>query len=124
MVKLIDDTLSSGHFEKLDDLYVKIVNATCRHLCHSGPNGKPSKKDRCATVKKIIDKDAMKKSGTTKVIKKRLYSANAASLKKQELKQIFSKIFTTTKSLSLVLTAMIHGLMEVIISLFFTTCIT
>ena len=42
--KDIDESLCSGKFDVLDDLYIKIINGTCRHLGHSGPNGYPSKK--------------------------------------------------------------------------------
>ena len=56
--KMIDDALSSGRFNEIDELYVKIINGTCRHVGHSGPKGFPSKKDRCAVKKTIIDEVA------------------------------------------------------------------
>ena len=56
--KMIDDALSRGQFTEVDELYVKIINGTCRHVGHSGPNGFPSKKDRCAVKKTIIDEVA------------------------------------------------------------------
>ena len=39
--RMIDDSLRKGSFEEIDDLYVKILNGTCRHVGHSGPNGYP-----------------------------------------------------------------------------------
>ena len=58
--KMIDDALSSGRFNEIDELYVKIINGTCRHVGHSGPNGYPSKKDRCAVSKRVVDKKKTK----------------------------------------------------------------
>ena len=46
--KMIDDALQTGDFDQLDELYVGITMATCRHVGHSGPNRFPSKTDRCA----------------------------------------------------------------------------
>ena len=57
---VIDRCLSNGSFTDLNDLYVKIINMTCRHTNHSGPNGHPSKKDRCAVAEKVLDKKKMK----------------------------------------------------------------
>ena len=56
--KMIDDALSSGRFNEIDELYVKIINGTYRHVGHSGPNGFPSNKDRCAVKKTIVDEVA------------------------------------------------------------------
>ena len=53
--KMIGDALSTGCFEEIDNLYVGIINATCRHVGHSGPNGFPSKKDKCAVNKLVVD---------------------------------------------------------------------
>ena len=58
--RMIDDSLRTGKFEEIDDLYVKILNGTCRHVGHSGPNGYPSKKDRCAVSKRVVDKKKTK----------------------------------------------------------------
>ena len=58
--KVIDGNLCKGSFNETDDLYVKIINGTMRHVGHSGPNGHPSKKDRCAVPKKVIDKKKTK----------------------------------------------------------------
>ena len=55
---MIDDALSSGNFQELDELYVNIINGTCRHVGHSGPNGFPSKKDKCAIKKLVVDPKA------------------------------------------------------------------
>ena len=52
---MMDDALSTGDFWEMDVLYVKIINATCRHINHSGKDGFPSKKDKCANVKTIVD---------------------------------------------------------------------
>ena len=56
--KMINDALSTGKFREIDQLYVKLINATCRHINHSGPNGFPSKKDRCSVKKSVVDSDA------------------------------------------------------------------
>lgn len=49
--KIIDESLCNGKFEEIDELYVKVLNGTCRHVGHSGPSGYPSKTDRCAVPK-------------------------------------------------------------------------
>ena len=54
--KMIEDNLCTGTFNDIDDLYVKIINGACRHVCHSGLSGHPFKKDRCAGLKKVIDR--------------------------------------------------------------------
>ena len=59
--KMIDGALSTGNFQAIDELYVKILNGTCRHVGHSGPHGFPSKKDKCAIKEKYVDKQATKK---------------------------------------------------------------
>lgn len=46
-------------FSDLNNFYVKIINGTCRDINHSGPNGYPSKKDKCARVEKILDTKKM-----------------------------------------------------------------
>ena len=58
---MIDVALSTGNFQAIDELYIKILNATCRHVGHSGPGGFPSKNDRCAIKQKYVDKHATKK---------------------------------------------------------------
>ena len=58
--KLIDDSLTSASFTDLNDLYVKVINGTCRHTSHSGPNGYPSKNDRCASLRRVVDKKKTK----------------------------------------------------------------
>ena len=55
---MIDDALSTGDFHSVDELYVNIVNGTCRHINHSGPNRYPSKKDKCAVQETIVDRKA------------------------------------------------------------------
>ena len=52
---LIDQALSTGDFQNIDELYVKLL-ITCRHIGHSGPNGFPSKTDKCAIKEKYVDK--------------------------------------------------------------------
>ena len=58
--KLIDDNLSKGIFSGLNHLYIQIIDGTCRHTGHSGPNGHPSKRDRCAVAEKVLDRKKMK----------------------------------------------------------------
>ena len=60
--KMIDDALKTGEFSKIDELYVGIINATCRHVGHSGPNRFPSKTDRCAVKNVIVDDKATRKT--------------------------------------------------------------
>ena len=60
--QLIDEALTAGYFDYVDNLYIKVIDMTCRHLGHSGPNGHPSKKDRCAVPKKVIDKKKTKEA--------------------------------------------------------------
>ena len=72
--RMIDESLRKGSFEEIDDLYVKILNGTCGHVGHSGPNGYPSKKDRCAIYRRVVDKKKQRKnynSGLTKKAVKR-----------------------------------------------------
>ena len=52
----MDDALSTGDFWEMDELYVKIINAMCRHINRSKKDGFPAKKDKCANVKTIVDK--------------------------------------------------------------------
>ena len=54
--KMIDESLCTGRFNNIDELYVQVLNGSCRHVGHSGPNGFPSKKDRCAVLRKVKDK--------------------------------------------------------------------
>ena len=59
MEKMIDDSLSTGDFLEIDEIYVMISHATCRHINHTGPYGiHPSKKDRCAVKTAKVDKEA------------------------------------------------------------------
>ena len=59
MEKMIDDSLSTGDFLEIDEIYVMIRHATCRHINHTGPYGiHPSKKDRCAVKTAKVDKEA------------------------------------------------------------------
>ena len=54
--RIIDNSLCTGKLDEIDELYVKVLNGTCRHVGHSGPNGYSSKKDRCAVSKRVVDK--------------------------------------------------------------------
>ena len=54
--RMIDNSLCTGKFDEIDELYIKVLNGTCRHVGHSGPNDYPSKKDRCAVPKTVVDK--------------------------------------------------------------------
>ena len=73
MEKLIDETLTTGDFSELDDFYVKVINGTCRHVGHTGKNDGPSKKDRCATMKKVLDREAMLKHKEETGLHKKMY---------------------------------------------------
>ena len=59
--KLVDESLSKGIFTELDSLYVKVINSVCRHTLHSGPQGHPSKRDKCAVPHKVVDKKKSKR---------------------------------------------------------------
>ena len=82
--KLIEDSLLSGIFTGINDLYVKVINGTCRHTSHSGPNGYPSKKDRCASLKRVVD---------PKKTKERDSQLSKAPSKKKPKKPIFKNVY-------------------------------
>ena len=52
--------MCTGSFDKIDNLYVSVVNGTCRHYGHHGPNNHPSKTDRCAVPERVIDRKKTK----------------------------------------------------------------
>ena len=85
--KMIDDALSTGKFREIDQLYVKLINATCRHINHSGPNGYPSKEDRCSVKKSVVDGE-----GTERKLKKWEKQGKKGPKPKALTKNVFSWI--------------------------------
>ena len=60
MASIIHKAMKSGDFDVLDDIYVRVLNTSCRHTMHSGSNGRPTKKDYCSSMKRKLDKKAMR----------------------------------------------------------------
>ena len=58
--KMIDSDLCTGIFQQTDNLYVSVLNGTCRHYGHHGPNNHPSKTDRCAVSQRVRDRKKTK----------------------------------------------------------------
>ena len=56
MKNVINEDLSRGRFDGINDVYLRLL-ALQRHSGHSGPNGYPAKKDRCAKRKEVVDEE-------------------------------------------------------------------
>ena len=87
--KVIDDNLCKGSVDEIDDLYVNVLNGSCRHITHSGVNGHPSKKDRCAVAEKVIDRKKNKRSASKFEYNQRLKNKNTKVCKVQNYQQMY-----------------------------------
>ena len=67
LTSIIDNALITSDFGTLDKLYSDILMTSCRHIAHSGKDGKPSKKDYCYQETRKEDKEAS--TAETKVYK-------------------------------------------------------
>ena len=66
---LIDESLMTTDFGKIDKLLCDIIMTTCRHITHTGKNGLPSKRDYCYQEKKKKVKEECTKEKDVFLIK-------------------------------------------------------